>query len=74
MKFTFENKEYDTDNISDKGKLYVGKLQKIANDQQILSSQFEDNTYLQTKYTELLKAELPKDEEIKEDKAQTKKK
>ena len=74
MKFTFENKEYDTDNISDKGKLYVGKLQKIANDQQILSSQFEDNTYLQAKYTELLKAELPKDEEVKEDKAQVKKK
>ena len=72
MKFTFENKEYDTDNISDKGKLYVGKLQKIANDQQILSSQFEDNTYLQTKYTELLKAELPKDEEVKEDKKSSK--
>ena len=68
MKFTFENKDYDTDNISDKGKLYVGKLQKIANDQQILSSQFEDNTFLQAKYTELLKAELPKDEEVKEDK------
>jgi hypothetical protein len=70
MKFTFENKEYDTDNISDKGKLYVGKLQKIANDQQILSSQFEDNTFLQGKYTELLKAELPKEdkkEEVKKD-------
>ena len=73
MKFTFENKEYDTDNISDKGKLYVGKLQKIANDQQILSSQFEDNTFLQAKYTELLKAELPKDE-VKEDKVEAKKK
>ena len=72
MKFTFENKEYDTDNISDKGKLYVGKLQKIANDQQILSSQFEDNTFLQAKYTELLKAELPKDE-VKEDKVEVKK-
>ena len=72
MKFTFENKDYDTDNISDKGKLYVGKLQKIANDQQILSSQFEDNTFLQAKYTELLKAELPKDE-VKEDKVEVKK-
>ena len=72
MKFSFENKDYDTDNISDKGKLYVGKLQKIANDQQILSSQFEDNTFLQAKYTELLKAELPKDEEVKEDKKSSK--
>ena len=74
MNFKFDDKDYDTDNISDKGKLYVGKLQKIANDQQILSSQFEDNTYLQAKYTELLKAELPKDEEVKEDKAEAKKK
>ena len=74
MIFTFDKKEYDTDKMSDKGKLYVGKLQKIANDQQILSSQFEDNTYLQAKYTELLKAELPKDEEVKEDKAEAKKK
>ena len=74
MIFTFDKKEYDTDKMSDKGKLYVGKLQKIANDQQILSSQFEDNTYLQAKYTELLKAELPKDEEVKEDKVEAKKK
>ena len=72
MIFTFDKKEYDTDKMSDKGKLYVGKLQKIANDQQILSSQFEDNTFLQAKYTELLKAELPKDEEVKEDKAEAK--
>ena len=74
MIFTFDKKEYDTDKMSDKGKLYVGKLQKIANDQQILSSQFEDNTFLQAKYTELLKAELPKDEEVKQDKAEAKKK
>jgi len=74
MIFTFDKKEYDTDKMSDKGKIYVGKLQKIANDQQILSSQFEDNTFLQAKYTELLKAELPKDEEVKEDKAEAKKK
>ena len=73
MIFTFDKKEYDTDKMSDKGKLYVGKLQKIANDQQILSSQFEDNTFLQGRYTELLKAELPKDE-VKEDKVEAKKK
>ena len=72
MNFKFDDKDYDTDNISDKGKIYVGKLQKIANDQQILSSQFEDNTFLQAKYTALLKAELPKDE-VKEDKVEAKK-
>ena len=72
MNFKFDDKNYDSDKLSDKGKLYLAKLQKITNDQQILSSQFEDNTFLQAKYTELLKAELPKDEEVKEDKAEAK--
>ena len=63
MNFKFDDKDYDSDKLSDKGKLYLAKLQKIANDQQILSSQFEDNTFLQGKYSELLKAELPKDEQ-----------
>jgi hypothetical protein len=63
MKFTFDDKDYDSDLLSDNGKLYLGKLQKITNDQQILSSQFEDNNILRERYVELLKAELPKEEE-----------
>jgi hypothetical protein len=63
MKFTFDDKDYDSDKLSDNGKLYLGKLQKITNDQQILSSQFEDNNILRERYVELLKAELPKEEE-----------
>jgi len=62
MKFKLDNKEYDIDKMSDKGKFYLGKLQKINNDQQILNSQFEDNNILKEKYVELLKAELPKEE------------
>ena len=73
MNFKFDDKDYDSDKLSDKGKLYLAKLQKITNDQQILSSQFEDNNILRERYVELLKAELPK-EEVKEDKAQAKKK
>jgi len=72
MNFKFDDKDYDSDKLSDKGKLYLAKLQKITNDQQILSSQFEDNTFLQTKYTELLKAELPKEEEVKKEKSSKK--
>jgi len=70
MKFKLDNKEYDSDKMSDKGKFYLGKLQKINNDQQILNSQFEDNNILKEKYVELLKAELPKEE--KEEKSSKK--
>jgi hypothetical protein len=63
MNFKFDDKDYDSDKLSDNGKLYLGKLQKITNDQQILSSQFEDNNILRERYVELLKAELPKEEE-----------
>jgi Spy/CpxP family protein refolding chaperone len=69
MNFKFDEKDYDSDKLSDKGKLYLAKLQKITNDQQILSSQFEDNNILRERYVELLKAELPKEEEVKKEKS-----
>jgi len=67
MNFKFDDKDYDSDKLSDNGKLYLARLQKLANDQQLLASQFEDTNILRAKYTELLKAELPKDEEVKEE-------
>jgi len=67
MNFKFDDKDYDSDKLSDNGKLYLARLQKLANDQQLLASQFEDTNILRAKYTELLKAELPKDEEVKQE-------
>jgi hypothetical protein len=29
MNFTFDNKDYDSEQLSDTGKLYLGKLQNI---------------------------------------------
>jgi hypothetical protein len=65
MKFTFDDKDYDSDILSDNGKLYLGKLQNITNDQQILSSSnlTDCEDIKQKAYAELLKAELPKEEE-----------
>ena len=68
MNFKFDDKNYDSDKLSDKGKLYLGKLQNITAKEQQLSLEFQDLNILKSKYTELLKAELPKDEEVKEDK------
>ena len=68
MNFKFEDKDYDSDKLSDNGKLYLGKLQNINTNEQQLTLQAQDLVILKSKYTELLKAELPKDEEVKEDK------
>ena len=72
MNFKFDNKDYDSDKLSDNGKLYLGKLQQIQAKQQQLNLEMADVNILQGHYSNLLKAELPKDEEVKEDKAEAK--
>ena len=67
MKFNFDKKEYDTDNLSPQAKLCVEKLQNIAVQKQQLTIQFTDLEVLQKHYSDLLRKELPK-EEIKENK------
>jgi len=67
MKFNFDKKEYDTDNLSPQGKLCVDKLQNIGVQRQQISMQLNDLTVLQAHYSELLKKELPQ-EEVKENK------
>ena len=73
MNFKFDDKDYDSEKLSDNGKLYLGKLQNINTREQNISLEFQDLGILKAKYSELLKAELPKDEEVKEEKAENKK-
>jgi len=68
MKFNFDKKEYDTDDLSPQAKLCVEKLQNIAVQKQQISMQLNDLTVLQAHYSELLKKELPQEEEKKENK------
>jgi hypothetical protein len=63
MKFTFDDKDYDSDKLSDNGKLYLGKLQNISVRKNQLSLDYADCEVLQKHYIDLLKAELPKEEE-----------
>jgi hypothetical protein len=65
MNFKFDNKDYDSDKLSDNGKLYLGKLQNISVRKSQLSLDYADCEVLQKHYTDLLKAELPV-EEVKE--------
>ena len=67
MKFNFDKKEYDTDNLSPQGKLCVEKLQNISVQKQQISMQLNDLTVLQAHYSDLLKKELPT-EEVKDNK------
>jgi len=70
MNFKFDDKDYDSEKLSDNGKLYLGKLHNINAKVQNISLEFQDLGILKAKYSELLKEELPKDEL----KAKTKKK
>jgi alpha-galactosidase len=69
MNFKIDDKEYDSDKLSDNGKLYLGKLQNINTKEQQLTLEAQDLAILKAKYTELLKAELPKDEVKEEEKS-----
>ena len=68
MNFKFEEKDYDSDKLSNIGKLYLSKLQNITAKEQQLSLEAQDLSILKAKYTELLKAELPKDKVEAEEK------
>jgi hypothetical protein len=65
MKFNFDKKEHDTEELSSQGKLCVEKLQNIAVQKQQLTIQFTDLEVLQKHYSELLRKELPKKEKKK---------
>ena len=66
MNFNFDGKDYNSDDLSDKGKTCLNKLQDLGIKKQQLSLEFTDCEVLQKHYSELLKQELPKEEAKKE--------
>jgi hypothetical protein len=66
MNFNFDGKDYNSDDLSDKGKACLDKLQNLNFKKQQLSLEFADCEVLQKHYSELLKQELPKEEAKKE--------
>ena len=70
MNFKFDDKDYDSDKLSEQGKIYLSKLQNISVKKNQLSLEYADCEVLQKHYTDLLKNELPKEdkkEEVKKD-------
>ena len=66
MKFNLDGKDYNSDDLSDKGKTCLDKLQNLNLKKQQLSLEFADCEVLQKHYSELLKQELPEEKEEKQ--------
>ena len=62
MNFKIDNKDYDSEKLSDKGKIYFGKLQNLKSKLQQITLEVADINVLKKHYSELLKEELPKEE------------
>ena len=62
MNFKMDNKDYDSEKLSDKGKIYLGKLQNLQVKLQQITLEVADINVLKKHYSKLLKEELPKEE------------
>jgi len=62
MVFNFDTKQYDSEKLSDNGKMLLQKLHNIIAKKNQLSIEFTDLEVLQKHYSDLLKPELPKEE------------
>ena len=62
MIFNFDTKQYDSEKLSDPGKMYLSKLQNIVAKKNQLTIEFTDLEVLQKHYSDLLKPELHKEE------------
>ena len=67
MQFKFDDKEYDSDKLSDNGKVCLARLENISVKENQLSAEFADLQVLKQHYNNVLKQELPKEEEVKEE-------
>ena len=66
MNFKFDDKDYDSDKLSEQGKIYLDKLQNIFVRKNQLANEYSDIQVLEKHYTDLLKAELPEEDKQEE--------
>ena len=62
MIFNFDSKQYDSEKLSENGKLYLQKIQNVVSKKSQLSLEFTDCEVLQKHYSDLLSKELPEEE------------
>jgi|TARA_X000001036_G_scaffold434876_1_gene475040 hypothetical protein len=66
MKFKIDEKEFDSEELSNNGKVCLARLQDIKNKKDKLSIEFGELNILDKYYMEQLKNELPKKDLLKE--------
>ena len=68
MIFNFDAKQYDSEKLSEKGKLYLQKVQNVVAKKSQLSFEYNDLEIIQKHYSDLLTKELPEEEKVAEKK------
>jgi hypothetical protein len=69
MKFTLDDKDYESDNLSETGLIALSRLQELNSRKAKVQSEFNDLNVLMEHHTKILKDNLPeetKEEESKE--------
>jgi len=67
MKFNFDGKEYDSEKLSNNGKVCLARLQHIKSKKDQLSVEFGELDILDKHYVEKLKEEILKETKVKAD-------
>lgn len=68
MIFNFDSKQYDSEKLSENGKLYLQKIQNVVSKKSQLSFEYNDLEIIQKHYSDLLTKELPLPEKVEEKK------
>lgn len=63
MQFTLDNTEYNADDLNEAGKHAIGQLAAIAAERAQLQLRLEHLAILDAAYTDLVKQNLPKEQE-----------
>ena len=65
MKFNFDGKEYDSEKLSDNGKICLARLQNIKNKKDGLTLEFSELNVIEKHYADELRKNLPKEDKEK---------
>ena len=72
MKFTLDDKEYESDNLSETGLIALSRLQELNSRKAKVQSEFNDLNVLMEHHTKILKDNLPEEEKEEESKESSK--
>lgn len=72
MKFTLDDKEYESDNLNEEGLTALSRLQELNSRKVKVQAEYNDLNVLMEHHTRILKQHLPKEEKEEELKVSSK--